>query len=122
MYSNVEVVGRLTRDPELNTTGNDLSVVNFSVAVNREYSKNDEVDFHDVTAWRGLAESVAGHKKKGDLVLVKGKLRTDSWEQDGVKRKKTFILANEVVFLPSKNDGAGNSSNESSGDPNDIPF
>ena len=123
MYTNVEMIGRLTRDPELRKTGNDTSVTNFSVAVNREF-KNDEVDFFDITAWKQLAELVAGYKKKGDLVFIQGKLRQDRFEKDGQTRTKVYVVANTVVFLPSNNDSANTSSGDNGNDveTDDIPF
>lgn len=124
MFTEAKVIGRLTRDPELKTVG-DNSVVNFSVAANRQFNK-DKVDFFDVTAWRKLGEKVAAYKNKGDLVMVSGSLETQSWEQDGQKRTKVIINARDVVFLPSKNDDKnGNTGVDNSGPSNadqDIPF
>jgi single-strand DNA-binding protein len=122
MFTDVQIVGRLTRDPELNQTGNGTNVANFSIAVNRDF-KNDEVDYFDVTAWKTLAELVTAHKKQGDLILVQGNLRQDRYEKDGQKRSKVYVVANRVVFLPSKNDdGWDKSESNNSGDDGDIPF
>lgn len=115
-FNNVVLVGRLTRDPELRKTGNDIDVANFGIAVNRNF-KEDEVDFFDVTVWRGLATTVAAHKVKGDLVLVSGELRTDNFEKDGQKRSKTYVVGNTVRYLSSK--GQGNSAPV---EDDDIPF
>lgn len=119
MYSNVEVIGRLTRDPELRNTGNGTPVTNFSIAVN-DFNK-DEASYFDVTAWSKTAETVSAFKKQGDLIMVQGKLKQERWDQDGQKRSKVIIVANQIVFLPSKND---NTSASSDGDDfgNDIPF
>lgn len=124
MFTDVQVVGRLTRDPELRQTSNDTSVTNFSIAVNRDF-KNDEVDFFDVTAWRELAELVASYKSKGDLVLVQGNLRQDRFEKNGENRSKVYVVANRVVFLPSKNDAENSNGSDAAADAtesDDIPF
>lgn len=94
--------GNLARDPELrvvNTGGKQTSVVNFTVAVSREYTKaNGEKDkvtsFINCEAWDTGAEIIGESFKKGDLVLVEGSLRNDSWEQDGVKRSSLKVRVN----------------------------
>ncbi|WP_047865417.1 single-stranded DNA-binding protein [Rubrobacter aplysinae] len=100
-FNLVVEAGNLTRDPELRFTNNGIPVCNFGIAVNRVRSQNDEVDFFDVTAWRELGETIANYKKKGDPILIKGRLQFRSWEaQDGSKRNKVDIVADEVQFLP----------------------
>ena len=95
--------GNLTRDPELRFTQDGVPVCEFGLAVNRVRSKDkDAVDFFDVTAWRELGETIANYKKKGDPVLVEGRLTYSSWEaQDGsgAKRSKVTITAENVQFL-----------------------
>ncbi len=95
--------GNLTRDPELRFTTEGIPVCEFGLAVNRVRSKDkDAVDFFDVTAWRELGETIAKYKKKGDPVLVEGRLTYSSWEaQDGsgAKRSKVTITAENVQFL-----------------------
>jgi single-strand DNA-binding protein len=94
--------GNLARDPELrvvNTNGKQTSVVNFTVAVSREYTKsNGEKDkvttFVPCEAWDTGAEIISQSFKKGDLVLVEGSLRNDSWEKDGVKHNSLKIRVN----------------------------
>jgi single-strand DNA-binding protein len=94
--------GNLARDPELrvvNTGGKQTSVVNFTVAVSREYTKsNGEKDkvttFVPCEAWDSGAEIIGQSFKKGDLVLVEGSLRNDSWEKDGVKHNSLKIRVN----------------------------
>ena len=97
--------GNLTRDPELRFTNEGVPVCEFGLAVNRVRSKDkDAVDFFDVTAWRELGETIANYKKKGDPVLVEGRLTYSSWEaQDGsgAKRSKVTITAENVQFLGS---------------------
>ncbi len=101
--------GNLTRDPELRFTTEGIPVCEFGLAVNRVRSKDkDAVDFFDVSAWRELGETIANYKKKGDPVLVEGRLTYSSWEaQDGSKRSKVTITAENVQFL-----GNGSSSDD----------
>jgi single-strand DNA-binding protein len=95
--------GNLTRDPELRFTQDGVPVCEFGLAVNRVRSKDkDAVDFFDVTAWRELGETIANYKKKGDPVLVEGRLTYSSWDaQDGsgAKRSKVTLTAENVQFL-----------------------
>lgn len=94
--------GNLARDPELrsvNTGGKQTSVVNFTIAVSREYTKSsgekDKItSFINCEAWDSGAETIAESLKKGDLVLVEGSLRNDSWEKDGVKHSSLKVRVN----------------------------
>jgi single-strand DNA-binding protein len=104
----VIIMGNLTRDPELRQTPNGQSVVSFSLALNRSYKDtNDEwqeaTDYIDVVAWAKLAEQVSESLSKGNRALVTGRLQTRQWEQDGVKRSKTEVLAMDVTFLDKSN-------------------
>jgi single-strand DNA-binding protein len=75
-------------------------VCGFGLAVNRVFSKNDEVDFFNISAWRDLGERVANYTKKGDPVLVEGRLQYRTWEaQDGSKRSAVDVVADNVQFL-----------------------
>ena len=104
--------GNLTRDPELRTieSGNrSISVINFTVAVSREYTKSSGVKDKIVSyipceAWDSGAELIADSFRKGDLVFVEGSMRNDKWEKDGVKRSKPVFNAYQVQLL-SANDG-----------------
>src|ERR671923_1037179 len=99
-YNRVILAGNLTRDPELRFTGDGVPVCSFGLAVNRVFSKNEEVDFFDITAWRDLGERVANYKKKGDPILLEGRLQYRTWEaQDGSKRSKVDVVADSVQFL-----------------------
>lgn len=110
-FNRVVLAGNLTRDPELRFTGSGIPVCDFGLAVNRVRSKNEEVDFFDVTAWRELGETIANYKKKGDPILVEGKLQYRTWEaQDGSKRSKVDVVADNVQFLGGRSDGEGGSS------------
>lgn len=94
--------GNLARDPELrtvNTGGKQTSVVNFTVAVSREYTKasgeKDKItSFINCEAWDSGAEMIAESFKKGDLVMVEGSLRNDTWEKDGVKHSSLKVRVN----------------------------
>lgn len=107
--------GNLARDPELrkvNTGGKQTSVVNFTVAVSREYTKNngekDKVtSFINCEAWDTGADMIGASFKKGDLVLVEGSLRNDTWEKDGVKHSTLKIRVNNFSKITklSKNRG-----------------
>lgn len=107
-FNKVVVAGNLTRDPELRFTNGGVPVCGFGLAVNRVRSKNEEVDFFDISAWRELGETIANYKKKGDPVLIEGRLQFRSWEaQDGTKRNKVDIVAENVQFLGGKPEGNG---------------
>jgi single-strand DNA-binding protein len=106
-FNQVTLVGNLTRDPELRTTPNGQSVCSFSLALNRSYKGADgnwqeATDYVDVVAWAGLGERVAQYVAKGRQVLVNGRLQSRSWEQDGQKRSKVEVVAQDVVFLGSR--------------------
>jgi single-strand DNA-binding protein len=103
-FNQVTLMGNLTRDPELRTTPNGASVCSFSLALNRSY-KNSEgnwteaTDYIDIVAWGPLGERVAQYLTKGRPALVSGRLQSRSWEQDGNKRSKVEVVANDVTFL-----------------------
>ncbi|MCA9333005.1 single-stranded DNA-binding protein [Candidatus Saccharibacteria bacterium] len=116
----VTIMGNLTRDPELRQTPNGQSVCSFSLALNRSYKDSsgewqEATDYIDVVAWATLAERVTQYLAKGRRCLVQGRLQSRSWEQDGVKRSKVEVLANDVTFLDSR--GSDNSSEENSQEP-----
>ncbi len=99
-FNRVILAGNLTRDPELRFTNDGVPVCSFGLAVNRVRSKSEEVDFFDISAWRELGETIANYKKKGDPILVEGRLQYRTWEaQDGSKRSKVDVVADTVQFL-----------------------
>jgi single-strand DNA-binding protein len=99
-FNRVILAGNMTRDPELRFTSNGIPVCDFGLAVNRVRSKSEEVDFFDITAWRELGETIANYKKKGDPILVEGRLQYRTWEaQDGSRRSKVDVVADNVQFL-----------------------
>lgn len=113
-FNQVVLMGNLTRDPELRTTPNGQPVCSFSLALNRSY-KNKEgewqevTDYIDIVAWGPLGERVAQYLTKGRPALVNGRLQSRSWEQDGQKRSKVEVVAQDVTFLGSPGGGGGGS-------------
>ena len=104
-FNRVMLAGNLVRDPELRFTSNGIPVCSFSMAVNRVRSKSEAVDFFNVSAWRELGETIANYKKKGDPILVEGRLQYRSWEaQDGSKRSAVDVVADNVQFLGRNGD------------------
>jgi single-strand DNA-binding protein len=99
-FNRVMLAGNLVRDPELRFTSNGVPVCSFSIAVNRVRSKDDAADFFNVSAWRELGESIAQYKKKGDPILLEGRLQYRTWEsEDGTKRSAVDVVADGVQFL-----------------------
>jgi single-strand DNA-binding protein len=108
----VILMGNLTRDPEVRQTPSGQSVCSFSLALNRAYkAQNGEwqeaTDYIDVVAWGPLGERVGQYLTKGRRALVQGRIQSRSWEQDGQKRNKVEVLANDVTFLDGREGGAG---------------
>ena len=106
----VYLIGNLTRDPEVPETSSGVPFCRFSVAVNRNFANsegNREVDFFNITVWRGLAENCGRFLKKGSKVAIVGSLQNRTYEVDGVKRTATDIVASEVEFLSTNRDGEG---------------
>lgn len=100
-------MGRLVRDPELNTTNSGIAVCKFTVAVNRPYQKDKEqqADFINVTAWRNTAEFVSKYFSKGKMIIVEGKLQNNDYtDKDGVKHYSMQVVADGVNFGGSKSD------------------
>lgn len=117
-FNQVILMGNLTRDPELRQTPNGQSVCSFSLALNRSYKGADgnwqEVtDYVDIVAWGPLGERVAQYLTKGRPCLVNGRLQSRSWEQDGQKRSKVEVNANDVTFLGGPGDNSSGSSGHS---------
>jgi single-strand DNA-binding protein len=110
----IEVIGNLTRDPELRMTPNNQSVTSFGVATNRRYRDNSgnwvdsPPEFHDVVVWSQLGERCNQVLHKGDRVFVAGRLQTRSWESpDGQKKYKTEIVADTVIGPDAVNKNMG---------------
>ena len=109
----VILIGNLGKDPEIRTTPQGTSLARFSVATTTNWKDNtgarqERTEWHDVVAWEKLAQICGEYLHKGKMVYVEGSLQTRSWEdQNGQKRYKTEIKANNVVMLSPRVDGAG---------------
>ena len=102
------IMGRLTADPELRTTQSGNSVTSFTVAVDRAYKSGDErqTDFINVVAWRGTADFVSRYFRKGQMIAVQGSIQVRNYEdRNGNKRTAVEIVADNVSFCGSKNEG-----------------
>ena len=111
MLNRITIMGRLCHDPELRRTGSGVAVASFTIACDRDYSGKDggekETDFFDIVAWRQTGEFVSKYFAKGRMAVVSGRLQIRSWtDKDGNKRKSAEIVADNVYFGDSKNDGA----------------
>ena len=115
------IMGRLTADPELRTTGNGTSVTSFSVAVDRSFVRAGEerqTDFINVVAWRQTAEFVTRYFHKGSMIAVQGSIQTRNYEdRNGNKRKAVEIQANEVNFASPKREGGSFGGDQPYGQP-----
>ena len=111
MLNTAIIMGRLTADPELKSTGAGISVCTFTVAVDRRFKSQGEerqADFIEVVAWRQTAEFVSKFFRKGSMIAVQGSIQTRSYDdRNGVRRKAVEIVAEQVSFTGSKNENAG---------------
>jgi single-strand DNA-binding protein len=106
----VQLIGNLTRDPELRYTPQGTPVCSFSIATNRSWNSTDgnkerqeEVEFHNIVAWSKLAEICGELLVKGRKVYIEGRLQTRSWDTaEGEKKYKTEIVAEDMIILDSK--------------------
>ena len=138
----VILVGRLGKDPEVRNLENGATVANFTMATSETYKdkttgeKKEITDWHNIVLWRGLAEIAQKYLHKGDMIYVEGKLRTRSWEKDGVTRYTTEIIGDNMTMLSTRGGGGGGSSSSegysggaksdstpaTSGGSDDLPF
>lgn len=109
------IIGNLTRDPESRTTPNGQNVTTFSLATNLVWTdasgnKQTRAEFHNIVAWRKLGEICAQYLKKGNKVYIEGRIQTRDWEgDDGKKRYRTEIVADNMIMLGSAGAGGGTS-------------
>jgi single-strand DNA-binding protein len=114
MVNRVTLIGNLGRDPEIRTLENGVMVANFSIATDESYKGNDgtwveRTEWHDVVAWRALAERAQRTLKKGMMVFVEGKLQTRKYQdQNGNDRYKTEVVANYFRILNSRDGVSAN--------------
>src|SRR5580692_8048897 len=108
----VQLIGNLTRDPELRYTPNGNAVCTFGLATNRTWTtdsgeKREEVDFHRIVSWNKLAELCSQFLVKGRKVYVEGRLSTRSWTgQDGTQKSTTEVVIDDMILLDNKQSGA----------------
>ena len=108
----VMIIGRLTANPEAKTTPQGITVTSFSVATSRVWkdqqgNQQDRTEYHNVVAWRRLAEICTQYLAKGRQVYIEGYLQTRSWDgQDGKKNYRTEIVANNMIMLGNRSDSA----------------
>jgi single-strand DNA-binding protein len=107
----VILVGRLGKDPEVRNLENGATVANFTMATSESYrdkttgDRKEITEWHNVVLWRGLADIAAKYLHKGDQVYIEGKLRTRSWEKEGVTRYTTEIIGDNMTLLGSRSGG-----------------
>lgn len=135
----VMLIGNLGKDPEMRYTANGAAVTSFSLAVSRTYTGNDgerkeETEWFDITTWNKQAELVSQFLSKGRKAYVEGRLHTRSYEdKEGIKRYRTEVIADRVLFLDSAQGGGGQRSMDrgyddgpagggGNVDPDDLPF
>ena len=108
------IIGRLTRDPEMRTTPQGINVTSFSVATNSKLGQKDQVEYHNIVAWRKLGEIANQYLKKGSQVYLEGRIQTRSWQgNDGQQKSRTEIVADNMIMLGSPRGGsAGAPSND----------
>lgn len=108
----VMLIGNVTRDPEVRTIPSGQMVATFSIATNRQWTdqagqKQEKAEFHNIVAWRKLAEIVQQYLKKGMKVFIEGRLETRSWDDpQGAKKYRTEIVATNLIMLNSKGGAA----------------
>jgi single-strand DNA-binding protein len=116
----VILIGNLGKDPELSYTASGVAVARFSIATgerwkDQEGNFQERTEWHNIVAWRKLAEICGQYLKKGSKVYLEGKLQTRSWDDKntGVKRYTTEIIADDLIMLDSKGGGSAPASDES---------
>lgn len=103
--NHITIIGNLTKAPELRSTQDGTPVCGFTVAVNRQKTKNNPdpgADFFNVNAWRGLGETCAKYLEKGRKVAVSGRISLRTWEKDGKHGASLEVLADDVEFLSAR--------------------
>lgn len=106
MLNHISIMGRLTKDPELRRTNSGTPVASFTLAVDRDFSKEKETDFIECVAWKNTAEFVSKHFSKGKMAIVAGRLQIRKWEdKNGNKRNTAEVVADNVYFGEAKTSG-----------------
>lgn len=105
MLNQAVIVGRLVKNPELNVTESGKKVTSITLAVPRSYKNVNgeyDTDFINCTLWTGIAENTVEYCSKGDILGVKGRIQTSTYEKDDIKRYSTEVIAEKVTFLSNK--------------------
>ena len=125
----VEIIGHFGKDPEMNYTPSGAAVCKFSVATSEKWTdkasgdKKERTEWHNIQAWGKQADICGQYVSKGMLVYVSGSLRTSSWDdKDGIKRYKTEVNADKVLFLSGKSDKPNPDAIPSKPDDDEPPF
>ena len=126
------LIGRLGQDPELKYTQQGTAVVSFSFATSSSWKDNDgnlkeKTEWHNIEAWKGLAEVCSNYLKKGSKAYLEGRLSTDSWEDENKKKHyKTKMVLDNMIMLDTKGTGsstaAATSDNGGEKTEDDLPF
>ena len=120
MYNKAIIMGRMVADPELRKTESGISSCRFSVAIQEDYKNKNgtrDVDFIVCVAWRQTAEFISRYFKKGQPILIDGKLKSRTYDKEGQKYFETYIKVNEARFAG----GNTNSNGDSSTPPSELP-
>jgi single-strand DNA-binding protein len=121
----VILVGRLGKDPDVRNLENGASVANFTMATSETYKdkttgeRKEVTEWHNIVLWRGLADIAAKYLHKGDLVYIEGKLRTRSWEKEGVTRYTTEVVGDNMTMLGTKPAGERSGAPQYTAQPDD---
>lgn len=113
-----ELIGNLTRDPELKTTQNGKSVATVGIATNRTWKdssgqKHEEAEFHNIVCWGKLAEIVNDYLNKGMKAYFAGRLQTRTWEDEaGIKHYRTEVVADDMIILSPRSSGESENNND----------
>ena len=106
MLNNVSLMGRIAADLEPKTLQNDMKVLSFPIAVEKNYTNADgkrDFNFFQIVAWRGTAEFISKFFKKGDMIVVTGELSTRDWtDKDGRKHRETEVVVNSAYFTGAR--------------------
>lgn len=103
MLNHIVIMGRLTKDPELRSTGNNTPVASFTVACDRDFGEKKETDFINCVAWRHTGEFVSKYFTKGSMAVVSGRLQIRSYtDRDGNKRTAPEVIVDNIYFGESK--------------------
>ena len=119
----VILVGRLGKDPEVRNLESGATVANFTLATSESYKdkttgeKKEVTEWHNIVLWKNLAEISQKYLHKGDMVYIEGKLRTRSWEKEGVTRYTTEVVADNMTMIATKGAGGGAASGYSQSQP-----